>query len=402
MRILYHHRTRSKDGQNVHIEELTRALAARGHEIVVVAPPGYDSEQFGADAGLVATLKRFIPKAAYELIEVAYSAHAYRRLRRAARAQAFDVIYERYNLHCLAGLWLRRRTGLKLLLEVNAPLAEERAKHDGLAFPGLARWTERLIWRGADAVLPVTQVLAGHVRAAGVPDDRIVVIANGIDRARFPERSRAAREAAKAKLGLSGRLVLGFTGFMRPWHGLERVIDHMAEAPAGHDMHFLVVGDGTVKDAIAAAAAARGVADRLTLAGLVDRDRIADYVAAFDIALQPDVVPYASPLKLFEYMAMGCAIVAPGMANIREVLTDGHDAALFDPADPGGFRAALDRLCRDAALRDRLGAAASRTIDARGFTWADNARRVEEIARRLAAPDAAKRASLPGASDATI
>jgi glycosyltransferase involved in cell wall biosynthesis len=114
------------------------------------------------------------------------------------------------------------------------------------------------------------------------------------------------------------------------------------------------------------------------------------------------VVPYASPLKLFEYMALGCAIVAPDLPNIREVLTDGRDAVLFDPADPGAFRAALDRLCRDGALRDRLGAAASRTIDERGFTWADNARRVEDIARRLAAPAAAKRASLPGASDATI
>ena len=75
-----------------------------------------------------------------------------------------------------------------------------------------------------------------------------------------------------------------------------------------------------------------GVADRVQIVGLVAHEAIPGLVAGFDIALQPRVVAYASPLKLFEYMAAGKAIVAPDQPNIREVLVDGETALLFDPA----------------------------------------------------------------------
>src|SRR5258708_4075458 len=84
----------------------------------------------------------------------------------------------------------------------------------------------------------------------------------------------------------------------------------------------------------------------------------------------------ASPLKLFEYMAAGLPIIAPDQANIREILTNGLDAILVDPDRPEALAQALTELCRDVALRARTGAAARATIDRRGLTWLNNARRV--------------------------
>jgi glycosyltransferase involved in cell wall biosynthesis len=121
------------------------------------------------------------------------------------------------------------------------------------------------------------------------------------------------------------------------------------------------------------------VTDDVHVVGLVTREEIARYVAAFDIAVQPQATTYASPLKLFEYMAMDRAIVAPDQPNIREVLTDGVDALLFEPGNPGDFRAALIRLVRDPALRGKLGAAAGRTIRERELTWDGNARRIVSL-----------------------
>jgi len=117
----------------------------------------------------------------------------------------------------------------------------------------------------------------------------------------------------------------------------------------------------------------------------VAREEIADYVAAFDIAMQPQVVAYASPLKLFEYMGLGRAIVAPSTPNICEVLTDGVNALLFDPADASAFRTAVERLCKDAALRERLGRAARSAVDQQGLTWASNARRIVALFESLCA-----------------
>ena len=377
MKILYHHRTRSKDGQFVHIQELTDALRRRGHEIIMVGPGAREDEDFGAGAGVVATLKQYLPKALYELLELAYSVHAYRCLAKACREHRPDCLYERYNLFMPAGVWLKRRHGLPMLIEVNAPLAEERAFFDGLKLARLARWSEGYAWRGADRALPVTGVLAGYLRAAGVSGDNIVVIPNGIDRGEFhaPESAAGAKEA----LGLGGKLVLGFTGFMRPWHGLDRVIEFIAQSDPGLGLHFLAVGDGPARAGLERLAAARGISERVTFTGIVDRDAIADHVAAFDVALQPDVVAYASPLKLFEYMAMERAIVAPARPNIGEVLTDGENALLFDPEVAGSFEEALGRIVGDGGLRTRLGRAAGMLIAERDYTWDGNARRVEEL-----------------------
>ncbi len=383
MKILYHHRIRSKDGQYVHIEELTRALAARGHEIVMVGAAKLEAERFSTSAGLVGLLRRWLPRPVYELLELAYAVGDYARLRAAVRRHAPDCLYERYNLFTPSGVWLKRRTGLPMLLEVNAPLVHERGRHGGLALVGLARWSERFAWRGADRVLPVTRVLADHVAAAGVPEERIVVIPNGID----PDAFAAPCDGAEAKrrLGLEGRLVLGFTGFVRDWNGLEKAIDALAADAGRHDLHLLLVGDGPARARLEAHAAERGVAGRLTVTGVVERDRIVDYVSAFDVALVPDVVPYASPLKLFEYMALGRAIVAPSRPNLREILTDGENALLFDIDEPGAFAAAIARICKDADLRRRLGAGARATIDARRLTWGHNAERVEALFEELLA-----------------
>src|SRR5476649_2672865 len=131
--------------------------------------------------------------------------------------------------------------------------------------------------------------------------------------------------------------------------------------------------------------AGAGIAARVTFTGVVQRDDVARHVAAFDIALQPAVVAYASPLKLFEYLALGKAIVAPAQANIAEILTDEDNALLFDPLDPNGLPAALDRLCADAALRQRLAGKARATIVEQGLTWDANAQRAVDLFARLAA-----------------
>jgi glycosyltransferase involved in cell wall biosynthesis len=381
VKILYHHRIRSKDGQYVHMEELTRALKDLGHEVILVGPSAVEKEKFGYDAGLVALLKRIMPHLAYECLEFGYSLWAYLRLCYAVVRYGPDCLYERYNLFLPAGVWLKRQFKLPMLLEVNAPILEERRKFSGISWVWLARWSEEYVWRGADVALPVTNVLADYVRRAGVPESRIQVIPNGVDLARFGDLQD--REAAKRKLGLEGRLVLGFTGFMREWHGLERAIDLLAEDHQAAPLHLLLIGDGPARKSLEQRAKALGVEDRLIITGVIDRDQVAQYIRAFDVALQPAVVGYASPLKLMEYMALGCAIVAPDTPNIREILTHQHDALMFEPGNTGAFSEAIQKLCRDPELRRRISKNAVATIHEKGLTWENNAKLVVALFSRL-------------------
>jgi glycosyltransferase involved in cell wall biosynthesis len=381
MKILYHHRTASKDGQAVHIEEMVASMRKLGHEVRVVAPAVGDEGRMGGEVSWVQRLRSILPNAVYELMELAYTWVAYRRLRAAAAEFKPDIIYERYNLYLLAGLMLKKKLGIPLLLEVNAPLVQERSAHSGgLSLKRLARWAEGTAWRGANYVLPVTQVLGEHVRAYGVPAERIAVIPNGINEEHFA--AAPAPEQAKAERGLSGKLVLGFTGFVREWHGVDRVIRWMASLSAPANAHLLVVGDGPVRVALESLARELEISDRVTFTGVIHREQVPAWVASFDIALQPAVVAYASPLKLMEYLGMGKAVLAPRTPNLCEVLDDGDNAFLFDETQSDGLELALAQLCNDTALRQRLALGARASIVSRELTWDGNARRVLALADR--------------------
>ena len=104
---------------------------------------------------------------------------------------------------------------------------------------------------------------------------------------------------------------------------------------------------------------------------------------AFDVALQPAATPYASPLKLFEYLYLARAVLAPRQSNLMEVLEDGANAVLFEPDDQASLFAALALLVEDSDLRRRIGLAGRATIDRRGLTWRANAERVVAEAGKL-------------------
>jgi glycosyltransferase involved in cell wall biosynthesis len=384
MKIVYHHRTSAQDGSAVHIDSLIDALRAQGVEVQLVAPvvasrPAARAGS-GNAGGWVKRLRRRLPPALYELAELAFNLPETFRLWLTVRRHRPDLIYERSNLYLLSGSIVARLARKPLISEVNAPYCRERYKHDGLALPALARWTECFAWRSADAVVTVTQVMADLVVEGGAPRERLHVMPNGIDPRLFSRH--AIDTGAKARLGLAEKTVLGFTGYVREWNGLEAVIRFLAGAHS-EALFLLIVGDGPARPQLEHLARELGVQDRLRFTGVVQREVVPGFVSAFDIALQPAANPYASPLKLFEYMALGRAIVAPDQPNIREVLQDGRNAALFAPDEPGSFVRAIARICSDSELRDRIATGAQQTVEQRQLTWQRNAARVIGLAEAL-------------------
>ena len=381
MKILYHHRIAALDGgEAVHIAELISALRGLGHEVITIGHVDMEAERPTGGPSVIDAVPPGLPKFLREPLELGYSLLAYRRLRKACLTHNPDILYERANLFLLAGVWIKRKFGLPYLLEVNAPLYHERNSHGGIALQRLARWSEETAWRTADYVLPVSNILADRIRSAGVPEAQIVVVPNAVNLERFGTPLDGAE--AKKRLGLEGRTVLGFTGYLRAWHRLDRVIDFL-ERYHGNDLHFLVIGDGSGLPALRRQVRLSGVSQRVTFLGSRARDDMAGLISAFDIALLPGVTAYASPLKTYEYMALGRAIVAPDTPNIREILSHGETALLFDPDSTTAFGQAIERLAGNPALRAKLGAAARAAIVDRGLTWENTARRVIALARPL-------------------
>ena len=380
MKILYHHRIASKDGQYVHIEELINALSSLGHEIILVEPDNLTKKDFGKSSGLVASIRVFLPGFFHEFVEFCYSFFDFFKVLIKVIKHKPDCIYERYNIFLVSGVWIKKIFSLPYLVEINAPLFHERGSNHGFQLKTLAHWSEKYVWKNADFALPVTGVLADMVIQAGVDPNKCRVIPNGINR----NAKTLSRNGAflREQLHLKGKLVLGFVGFVRTWHRLDRVLTFIHEN-RDKGFHLLLIGDGPANESLKQQAQALNVAEFVSFLGVIDRNSVLDYVDAFDIALQPDVVNYASPLKLFEYMMLGKAILAPNKRNILEVLTDEKDALLFEPSDESSFSNQLMRLCASQELRSHLGNEAKKTIEEKKLFWDENAKTVSTLFAKL-------------------
>ena len=383
MRIVYHHRTRAEDAQGVHIGAMVRAFRDLGHQVTIVSPlaPAPVAAPEGAREPALSRLTRAAPPWAHEALGLAYNLAGYRQLRRAILRERPDLLYERYSLNTLCGVWASRHFDIPLFLEVNSPLRREQAQLGRLAFGRLAQATERWVCSNATATIVVSGVMRDILRADGVADERLLVMPNGVDPSEFHPQVDGAR--VRRELGLTDDVVVGFVGWFRPWHGLEGLLRTMHEAGYfARGVRLLLVGDGPARPELDSFVRRHRLEARVIVTGAVERARIPAYVAAMDVAVQPEATEYACPMKLIEYMAMGRGIVAPRQANIRELVEDGRTAALFDAEVEGSLGAALDRVIGDPGRRRELGAAAAAAVQARGLFWQANAARVIDLYRQ--------------------
>jgi len=384
MRILYHHRTMGDGAEGIHIYEIVSALRRLGHEVRVVALAGEPTDATARQSRL-AGVRRLIPDSAYELAEIAYNAVGYRRLMRAASEFRPDVIYDRYNSYSTAALNAARRLRVPLLLEVNAPLAYERSvyEHLRLKFPWLAKRYERRICGGADRIFAVSTPLKKHLtRALGIQAAKIVVMPNGADPDVFtPSNGDAVRQ----RYGIAGQLVIGFVGILRPWHGLDLLLDALHDVRTQvPSVHLLVIGDGPIQQQLVSRVRELELERHVTFTGRLPRSEVVAHIAALDIAVSPRATFYASPMKILEYMAMEKPVVAPAMDNIRDIIDDGLTGLLFEPENPSALAAALTMLSGDEPRRLDIGARGRRRVlDA--LNWERNARVIADEALRLVA-----------------
>jgi len=374
MKILYHHRIASKDGQFVHVEEITNAFIEQGHELKFVAPSLNENSDFGHDGGFVTRLKKLLPRAAYELLELSYSLWIFIKLVKAVKEFKPDFIYERYNLYQPAGVWVSKLLNIPLILEVNAPLVEERSRYSGLALVKFAKWVENYTWRNASHTLPVTEVLAEYLSEAGVKEQKITVIHNGVKQQFINEMLvKSVKKGRK-------EIVIGFTGFIHPWHGLDKALIAIAKHK-NLPLKLVCVGDGNILPELKEQAKSLGISEKIEFAGLVTRDRVHDYVEKFDITLQPNVTAYASPLKMFEYMAVGSVVIAPDCSNIREILTE-DTALLFKKNDQKSFVECLDYAIEHFDKLEEMRLSVKNSVIEKKFIWQENTKKIVALIER--------------------
>jgi glycosyltransferase involved in cell wall biosynthesis len=352
-------------GASVHVQEVVRELESRGARVTLFAARvGEDRPADLADTELVHVPVRAdgADAAARERAQAAVSAS----IAHAVAAGGFDLVYERCSLFSTVLAQLAE-AGVPGILEVNAPLIDEQRTHRVLVDEAGAR--ECLIRQAGAAArtIAVSEPVADWVRGLA-PGADVRVVPNGVDTDRIVP---GAHETDRAR----ARVV--FVGTLKPWHGVEHLVDSVSRASADWDL--VVVGDGPQRASLQAAVAVAGLGGRVTFTGAVAPAQVGPLLAGADLAVAPyPEVPqeqsYFSPLKVFEYLAAGLPVVASAIGQIPRILAGTGAGVLVPPSDPQALAEAIDGLVTDPAARRRMARAArERAVQAHSWTAAVDA-----------------------------
>lgn len=388
MHILYHHRTAGDRVEGVHIMGMVRAWRAMGHTVAICSPPGCDpeaSQRAGGKAALRgatphegplrALLKRFARKAPpvlFEFFELAYNAYSLAAMLRLARRQRPDMIYERTTANSVAPTLLARLWRVPIVQEVNVTASTGRFRPLVLRY--LTLRLERWMARNASLIVTVSNEFKRRIVSEGFPAGRTLVCQNAIEPNAFDPDT--VQETDLAGQFQAGAVVAGYVGSFLPYHRLDILVDAAQRlAPLYPQLHWLLVGDGVERSRIEGVLKRNALAERFCLAGHVSHHLVPGYVKVMDIAVLPSSGEYNSPMKLFEYMAMGRAVVVPDTPAIREVIQHGRNGLLFRAGDADALAAQITGLLDDEDMRRRIGRQAREDV-LREHNWPRVAQRV--------------------------
>jgi glycosyltransferase involved in cell wall biosynthesis len=372
------------DGVGSFIEPIAKGIAARGHDVHLVAPWHPSITRGTSEDGVQFHFFRYAPIAALNIFGYAESMQADTVLRAAAWAIApaamlagwFKAVRvaQKRRADVLHAHWVIPGGVIAACAAGGRPLVVSLHGSDVFVAErsGVARAAARVAFRRAGWITACSDDLRARAVAIGADPARLEVVPYGVDAARFsPDPD--ARLAVRRELGLDESPVVFAAGRLVSKKGFEYLIDAAGQlAVRQPSLRLLIAGDGDLRGALTARAAA--VAPRaVTLLGRRPQHDIARLAAAADVVAVPSVVDAAGnvdglPNVALEALATGTPVVASRVGGLPSALEDGVSGRLVPPGDPAALAQAIqDLLANPLAARAMGEAARARTIAEHGW-----------------------------------
>ena len=361
MKICFYNATASflHGGLETYCWEVGHALARRGHEVTIVAGEGGPARQ--PDVGLVTFPIRREP----EWLDIGTRFQRFMERMSLARRALPHLLAAHYDAIVInkpfdfPALWWARRRGLRAQVAFRSGGTE--------SYP-----LDRFFSRAVDHWISTSRYNADQVEAHY--HRPVTVIHNGVDTALFspgarePDWRRGHGVPDNALLVLSvGRLV--------GWKGQRVIIEAIAELPAAH---YALVGDGPEKSVLAGLAQRLGIAGRVHFIGGVKHGELPRILRQADLFVQPSIGEESFGISVVEAMACELPVLASRNGGLVEIVSDGATGRLLPVGDVAAWRAAIADLDTDRDALRRMGVAARARAEAE-FTWAANARKLEQV-----------------------
>jgi glycosyltransferase involved in cell wall biosynthesis len=313
----------------------------------------------------------------------------YRNIIKSLKTDNVEFIYHRHVLFGDIGVRLKKKKKVPLVIEFNsseldkwnnsqlAGVPKNKLKALGVKIFGLLVRNYIKIWepkllKNADMIVVVSKPLREILVRMGVAEKKITVLHNGVDPEVFQNNAKL-RDEIRSKYGFDDqKTVIGFSGTFGTWHGIPELTEAILQIGSRDDIGYLLIGDGYYQNEMK---------DKLTnianviFPGRIPFNEMPAYLSACDILVVANSWNsneggkfFGSPTKLFEYMAMGQAIVASDLAQIGQILEHRKTAIMFPSGDSDALAEALLFTASSPELRNKLGSAARREA-IKKYTW---------------------------------
>ncbi len=373
MKILYYssHTQLSLSDQNgagTHMREVIVSLRNQGHEVLpviiadIISPPRTItiSQQKSINGATIKQIfKKIIPAIVWRTVKelqiLRIDKIATEILRKNVTAFNPEVIYERAAHLQTSGMKIARSEKIFHVMEINAPFIEEVKvfeKANTLLY-NLCKRVEKMQVEFPNQVYVVSSALKKYYSSYLKDNSKIKVIPNAVNPLQIKVNEKLKGEIIK-KYQLANYKVVGFVGSIFPYHGVDILIEAMAEVfKRKSDVKLLIVGDGLILDDLKKRCAELNIQDKVMFTGKVNHDDAYTYIDLMDIAVMAKSNWYGSPVKIFEYGAMGKPIIAPNTIPVKDVMVDGEDGLLIEP-NQNELTNTIDKLLNDEKLRKKI------------------------------------------------
>ncbi len=304
------------------------------------------------------------------------------------KCSKIDVIHERFGLYSFGGVLASRLMGIPYVLEINGPNIEEKQ----LFTKPLLGWQKRvavfirkICMFNSDIIISVSNVLKDiMVNEWKVAGHNIVVMPNAAD---VQSLLKAAETMLFRKANyLEDSFLIGFVGTLQLWYGLDVLVDavpYIVESIPNAKVVF--VGDGHARIHLEEKIKKIGLSKHVLLLGSKPHEEIPEILKTLDVAVAPYVdLPtgfFNSPIKIFEYLAAGKAIVASDIGQIPEIVEHYKTGLLVKPGDPYELAKAVIQIANDHELKTRLEGAAR--DEGKKYSWENYAKKLINIYYKL-------------------
>lgn len=374
-----------KTGYGTHMREMIQAFRDLGHEVLPVINGGVEQRKQTAPVKTPFAkniAKNLTPKFIWRTIKdnrlIAFDKNAETELENIVDQFKPDLIYERAYYMQVSGVNVATKKKIKHFLEVNAPYIDETFEFEKspTLYNNTALKNEERQLTLSDKVFVVSSSLRDYFlkKYPSLDPKKIVVTPNCVNLEKV-KVSESGKKELMEKYALANHIVIGFVGSIFPYHGVDIMMGAFNEVfKKNKNIKLMIVGDGQIVPQLKQYAHRLESGPNIIFTGNVPYSEVFSHIDAMDITVLATTEWYCSPIKLFEYGALGKAVIAPDTQAVRDVMTDTKDGILVKPGKEFLIQA-MNTLIENETLRKNIGISFRKKIEDH-YTWIKNAESV--------------------------